>query len=105
MWRLITGEQGSKVRQIGLADSELSRSARAVHWIRENYGHPFRVDDMAELIELSASACSRSPFTILLRGAAGSRKDTCRGAHGLTQAGGVSAGRRAELAAILAAEL
>ncbi|WP_326793718.1 AraC family transcriptional regulator (plasmid) [Streptomyces sp. NBC_00841] len=60
LWRLITGEQGSTVRQIGLADSKLSHIARAVHWIRENYRHPFRVDDVAELIGMSTSAFYRN---------------------------------------------
>ncbi|MFJ9680341.1 AraC family transcriptional regulator N-terminal domain-containing protein [Streptomyces sp. NPDC101194] len=60
LWRLITSEQGATVRQIGLADSKLSHIARAVHWIRENYKQPFRVDDVAELIGMSTSAFYRN---------------------------------------------
>lgn len=60
LWRLITGEQGATVRQIGLADSKLSHIARAVQWIRENYREPFRVDDVAELIGMSTSAFYRN---------------------------------------------
>jgi hypothetical protein len=35
LWRLITGEQGDVVRQLGLADSSLTHIGRAVQWIRE----------------------------------------------------------------------
>ena len=45
LWRLITGEQGAHVRQLGLADSSLSHIARAVRWIREHYAEPFRVEE------------------------------------------------------------
>ncbi|MBC6470124.1 AraC family transcriptional regulator [Actinomadura alba] len=60
LWRLITGEQGSIVRQFGLADSSLSHVARAVRWIREHYAQPFRVEDMAQLSGTSVSAFYRS---------------------------------------------
>ncbi|MFF0223987.1 AraC family transcriptional regulator N-terminal domain-containing protein [Streptomyces sp. NPDC004629] len=60
LWRLITGEQGAAVRQIGLADSKLSHIAKAVQWIRENYREPFRVDDVANLIGMSTSAFYRN---------------------------------------------
>ncbi|MGW1188033.1 AraC family transcriptional regulator [Streptomyces sp. NPDC002559] len=60
LWRLITGEQGATVRQIGLIDSKLSHIARAVHWIRENYRTPFRVDDVAELVGMSVSSFYRN---------------------------------------------
>ncbi|MZE78553.1 AraC family transcriptional regulator [Streptomyces xinghaiensis] len=60
LWRLITGEQGATVRQIGLADSKLSHIARAVQWIRENYRNPFRVEDVAAVIGVSSSTLHRN---------------------------------------------
>ncbi|WP_314178432.1 AraC family transcriptional regulator [Streptomyces winkii] len=60
LWRLITGEQGTIVRQLGLADSSLSHVARAVHWIREHYAQPFRVEDVARLSGMSVSAFYRN---------------------------------------------
>ncbi|MEU8256854.1 AraC family transcriptional regulator [Micromonospora inaquosa] len=60
LWRLMTGEQGDIVRQIGLADSSLSHIARAVQWIRENYPRPFRVNEMAHLSGMSVSAFHRN---------------------------------------------
>lgn len=60
LWRLITGEQGAAVRQLGLADSGLSHVSRAVRWIREHYAEPFRVEDVARLSGMSASAFYRN---------------------------------------------
>lgn len=60
LWRLITGEQGGIVRQLGLADSSLSHVARAVRWIREHYAQPFRVEDVAQLSGMSVSAFYRN---------------------------------------------
>lgn len=60
LWRLITGEQGGIVRQLGLADSSLSHVARAVRWIREHYAQPFRVEDVARMAGMSVSAFYRN---------------------------------------------
>ncbi|MFJ6483661.1 AraC family transcriptional regulator N-terminal domain-containing protein [Streptomyces sp. NPDC091682] len=59
LWRVITGEQGAAVRQLGLADSGLSHVSRAVRWIREHYAEPFRVEDVARLSGMSVSAFYR----------------------------------------------
>ena len=60
LWRLMTGEQGDAVRQLGLADSSLSHITRAVRWIRENYSRPFRVEEVAQLSGMSVSAFHRN---------------------------------------------
>jgi AraC-like DNA-binding protein len=60
LWRLMTGEQGDTVRQLGLADSSLSHITRAVRWIRENYTRPFRIEEVAELSGMSVSAFHRN---------------------------------------------
>jgi AraC-like DNA-binding protein len=59
LWRLMTGEQGTLVRQFGLADSNLTYIGRAVRWIREHYTEPFRVDDLARMSGMSTSAFYR----------------------------------------------
>jgi AraC-like DNA-binding protein len=56
LWRLMTGEQGEIVRQLGLADSSLVHIRRAVQWIRENYNRPFRVEEVAQLSGMSVPA-------------------------------------------------
>ena len=60
LWRLLTGEQGAAVRQLGLADSSLAHIARAVRWIRDNYRESFRVDDVAQQSGMSVSAFYRN---------------------------------------------
>ncbi|WP_188754263.1 AraC family transcriptional regulator [Microbacterium album] len=59
-WLALTGPLGPMVRQLGLADSRLSRVGHAVRWIREHYADPFRVDDLARLARMSPSAFHRS---------------------------------------------
>ena len=60
LWRLVTGDQGDAVRQLGLADSSLRHITRAAQWIRENYARPFRVEEVAQLSGLSVSAFHRN---------------------------------------------
>ncbi|MFX0574513.1 AraC family transcriptional regulator N-terminal domain-containing protein [Nocardia nepalensis] len=60
LWRLLTGEHGAIVRQIGLTDPRLSPIAKAVQWIRENYREPFQVQYLARLTGMSASAFHRN---------------------------------------------
>jgi AraC-like DNA-binding protein len=60
LWLLLGGEQGAAIRQLGLADSNLSHIARAVRWIRQHYDRAFRVEDVAGLCGMSASAFYRN---------------------------------------------
>lgn len=59
IWRLLTGPQGGTIRQIGLADSDLSLVSRAIGWIRDNYAEQMRIDDLARLSGMSPSAFHR----------------------------------------------
>jgi len=59
LWRLLAGPLGVSVRQIGLADSDLSHVSRAIAWIRDNYAEPMRIDNLARLSGMSASAFHR----------------------------------------------
>ncbi|PRX99732.1 AraC-like DNA-binding protein [Allonocardiopsis opalescens] len=60
LWRLMTGDQGDVVRQLGLADSGLSSVAHAAQWIRENYHQSFKVQDLARMANTSVSAFHRN---------------------------------------------
>lgn len=64
LWRLVTGEQGVAVRQLGLADSNLSHITRAARWIRDHYAEPFRVEDLARLTGMSPSGFYRHFQTV-----------------------------------------
>jgi AraC-like DNA-binding protein len=59
LWRLVTGDQGALVRQIGLANSSLAHISRAIRWIREHYNEPVLIADLAELSGMSASSFHR----------------------------------------------
>jgi AraC-like DNA-binding protein len=59
LWRLITGEQGALVRQIGLANGNLAHVSRAIRWLREHYREPVRVAELAQLSGMSASSFHR----------------------------------------------
>jgi AraC-like DNA-binding protein len=60
LWRVIAGEQGAVLHQLGLADSNLTHIARAVRWIREHYAQSFRVEEVAQLSGMSVSAFYRN---------------------------------------------
>ena len=59
LWRLITGEQGGAVRQIGLADGRLSQVSRATRWIRDHFAAPLRIDELAAIASMSPSSLHR----------------------------------------------
>jgi AraC-like DNA-binding protein len=59
LWRLLNGEQGAMVRQIGLADSRLSQISRAIRWIRVHHAKAFRIEELAEMAAMSASSFHR----------------------------------------------
>ncbi|MEV4569098.1 AraC family transcriptional regulator [Nonomuraea sp. NPDC049419] len=64
LWRVLTGDQGGTVRQLGMAGSSLSHVARAVRWIKEHYAEPFRVEDLARTAGMSPSAFYRHFQTV-----------------------------------------
>jgi AraC-like DNA-binding protein len=60
LWRLMAGDQGETVRQLGLADSNLSHIGRAIGWIREHHALTLRVEDLASMAGMSVSAFHRA---------------------------------------------
>jgi AraC-like DNA-binding protein len=60
LWLIMSGEQGATVRQLGLADSSLSRVRHVVRRIREHFTESLRVDELAELARMSPSAFHRA---------------------------------------------
>ena len=55
LYRLLTGEQSDRLRQIAFADSKLSRINRAIGLIKTNYASALRIDEMAALVNMSTS--------------------------------------------------
>ena len=60
LWLVMSGEQGATVRQLGLADSSLSRVRHVVRWIREHFAESLRIEELATLARMSQSAFHRS---------------------------------------------
>lgn len=59
-WLLMTGAQGATVRQMGLADSGVSRVRHAARWIRDRYAETIRIEDLAGMARMSPSAFHRN---------------------------------------------
>ncbi|MEW1774433.1 AraC family transcriptional regulator [Streptomyces sp. NPDC086777] len=59
LWRLITGNQGGVIRQIGLANSSIAHITRAIDRIRGHYKEPLNVTDLARLSSMSTSSFHR----------------------------------------------
>ena len=59
LWRLLTGEQGAIVRQIGLAGSHLNHLGHAIGWLRGRYREPMRIDELAALSAMSPRSLHR----------------------------------------------
>jgi AraC-like DNA-binding protein len=60
VWRLLTGDHGAVVRQLGSPDGGFSQIARAVQWIRDHYPERFQVQDLARRAGMSVSAFHRN---------------------------------------------
>lgn len=59
LYRVLQGPLGWLLRDIATPDTALSRIDVAIHWIRENFAAPLRVETLAEMAALSASAFHR----------------------------------------------
>jgi AraC-like DNA-binding protein len=55
-YRLLTGPQGVRLRQIAAAGAPAQRIARAVGWIKDHFAEPARVEALAKRVGLSPSA-------------------------------------------------
>jgi AraC-like DNA-binding protein len=59
LWRLLTGDLGALVRQIGLAGGSLAHIARTIRWLREHFREPVLIAALAELAGMSPSTFHR----------------------------------------------
>ncbi len=56
LYRLLTGEQAARLRQIAVAESKLQQVNRAIGWIKRNYQKSFSVEAVAAEARMSPSA-------------------------------------------------
>ena len=54
--RLLRSPIGVRVAQMGFAESSVQRIAKAISWLRANYSQPVAVQELAELVHMSASS-------------------------------------------------
>jgi AraC-like DNA-binding protein len=59
LFRILQGPLGWMLRDIATPDTALSRVGVAIHWIRENFAKPLRVEALAEMASLSVSTFHR----------------------------------------------
>lgn len=59
LWRLLAGEHGAMLRQIGARDGRLGRIQRVIRRLREHYAEPVRIEDLAELAGMSPTSLHR----------------------------------------------
>lgn len=56
LYRLLIGEQGARLRQIASAGSRSHQVARAVEWLKTNYSEQLKVEQLAEMANMSSSS-------------------------------------------------
>jgi AraC-like DNA-binding protein len=54
-YRLLTGEQGARLRRFALGGTSSNRVAKAVAWLRENYALPLRIESLADMANMGVS--------------------------------------------------
>jgi AraC-like DNA-binding protein len=59
LYRVLQGPQGWLLRDIATPDTAMSRIQTAITWIRENFARPLRVEALAAMVAMSASAFHR----------------------------------------------
>src|SRR5215211_6844594 len=55
-YRLLAGPQGLRLRQIASAGAPAQRMATAIHWLKEHFADPLRVESLAKHTKMSPSA-------------------------------------------------
>nr|WP_320049181.1 AraC family transcriptional regulator [uncultured Desulfuromonas sp.] len=56
LYRLLIGDQGAKLRQIASAGSRSHQIARAIDWLKGNFTQQLKIEDLADLANMSASS-------------------------------------------------
>jgi AraC-like DNA-binding protein len=55
-YRLLTGSQGSRLRQIASAGAPAQRIAKAIRWLKDHFADPLRIESLAKHVKMSPSA-------------------------------------------------
>lgn len=55
IYRLLTGDQGARLRQMATTGSQSQQIARAIEWLQQNFMEPLRIDALAKRAGMSTS--------------------------------------------------
>jgi AraC-like DNA-binding protein len=55
IYRILRGAEGARLRAIATLGEQSHRTAKAIAWIRVNYGKPLRVEELAEIAGMGVS--------------------------------------------------
>ena len=55
MYRILRGPEGERLRAIATLGDQSHRTAKAINWIKTNYGRPLRVEELAEIAGMAVS--------------------------------------------------
>lgn len=55
-YRVLTGPQGSRLRQIAAAGAPAQRIARAIRWLKDHFADPLQIKSLAKHVRMSPSA-------------------------------------------------
>ena len=56
LFRLLTSEQGPRLREIGMAGSKENNIAKAIGWLKENFSEPLKIESLAAHVRMSTSS-------------------------------------------------
>src|SRR4029079_3283845 len=55
MYRILRGPEGARLRAIATLGDQSHRTAKAITWIKANYGSPLRVEELADVAGMAVS--------------------------------------------------
>jgi AraC-like DNA-binding protein len=55
LYRLLVSDQGARLRQMATAGSQSQRISKAIDWLKSNFKHSLRIDDLASQVNMSTS--------------------------------------------------
>lgn len=56
LYRLLTGDQGMRLRHIAVSESRAHQVARAIDWLKRHYAQPLRIEALAQAVNMSTSS-------------------------------------------------
>jgi AraC-like DNA-binding protein len=56
LYRLLTGPLGPRLRQLAIMETPSNRIAAAIAWLKENFMHPLRIEELADRVGMSVSS-------------------------------------------------